>query len=100
MYVKVIKVPEGEAPLPVREAWIGAVFPASGPDEHLAEGVVTGENAPPRLRFSYSAPQSSALEALERLNPTAAAWFREHLLLSSDFIFGADEVVEIHNEGM
>ncbi|MDP2671189.1 MAG: hypothetical protein Q8P13_01875 [bacterium] len=98
MFVKVVKVPAGEAPLHVREAWVGAVFPAYGPHEHLVEGVVTGESVPPRLRFSYAAPQRSALDALEQLNPVAASWFREHLLIASDFIFGADEVEETHNE--
>ncbi len=99
MYVKVVKVPAGEAPLHVRQAWVGTVFQAVGPREYWEEGIVTGKDNPARL--GYAVPQELAVEALERRNPAAADWFREHLRYhSNNLIFGADEVVEIHNEGM
>jgi len=90
-YIRVVRVPPGEAPLWVREKWVGLELPLargeSGPRHVLTSGVVSG----PRNRFAalwrallgrlpdkagYAVYVIDALAVLERTAPDAVEWWR------------------------
>jgi len=90
-YIRVVRVPPGEAPLWVREKWVGLELPLargeSGPRHMLTSGVVSG----PRNRFAalwrrllgrlpdkagYAVYVIDALAVLEQTAPDAVEWWR------------------------
>jgi len=92
--VRIIAVPPGEAPLWVREKWVGLVLPlARGQKEpvaRLTSGVLSG----PRNRLvavwwvllgrlqkesGYAVSAAAALSVLEQTAPDAASWWRENV---------------------
>lgn len=92
-YLLVTAVPPGEAPLWVREKWVGIELPltqrSSSPGTFPAAGVLTG----PRdllsyllgwlsgkfvRREGYLVNALAAVEALEAVHPDAAAWWKKH----------------------
>jgi hypothetical protein len=88
--VRVTSVPPGEAPLWVREQWVGLELPIYGPAiprTYRTVGVVTGPSSLPGLLFAilhhrskktpgYAVNGEAALVALEKASPDAAAWWR------------------------
>ena len=108
--IRIVRAPPGEAPLPVREAWIGLELPAlqGRPGRYLGSGVLSG----PRdvvssiirlltLRMAvhggYAVPALQAVEILERSQPAAALWWREntpHLVRPRRFLVFATECCE------
>ncbi len=78
-YVKIVKVPNGEAPLDVRKAWVGLVLPCDPylgyPDNDLERGILSGKKAA-RNRCGISVRQDLAIEILEKERPEAAAWWK------------------------
>ena len=92
MKVRIISAPQGEAPLHIREAWIGLELDVikGSPVAYLAQGVLTGArswfgqlSAVVRGRFKagvgYPVNAAEAVEVLERTNPEAAAWWRKNV---------------------
>ena len=90
-YIRVVRVPPGEAPLWVREKWVGLELPLArgerGPRHMLTSGVVSG----PRNRFAalwrrllgrlpdkagYAVYVIDALAVLEKTAPEAVEWWR------------------------
>src|SRR5262245_31416390 len=77
--IRIVRVPEGEAPLEIRQAWVGLVlpcdpylgYPASGGEQ----GVCTGRKSA-RNRYGFGVPQDQAIAVLDIENPQAAAWWR------------------------
>ncbi len=100
VYVKVIKTPVGEAPELVRRQWVGVVLETTGPVQPLWEmELLTGADRLER-RFGYEVKYDKAINALKTHSPAAADWFKENVRFkSANLTFGADEVVEIQNEG-
>ena len=110
MKIKIVQTPVGEAPLWVREAWIGLTLPVLGEKQHMsAYGVLTA----PRNWFSqvwahlsgksiemtgYVVDAKFAVDTLAEQNLAAAAWWREHLPHVLDrqgtFLFDADACEE------
>jgi|GEM_PF-2409638 hypothetical protein len=96
-WIKIIKIPEGEAPFEVRQAWVGLTLPCEPvfgyPKlESPERGVVTGQPNQSR-RSVFLVPVVSALEILEQSDPEAAQWWRECAFLGGEcFSFGEDEV--------
>jgi hypothetical protein len=105
--VKIIDVPAGEAPLHVREAWVGLVLPIVGRRSFRlwTSGVLTGARTPwgrlwaalrgrwrKREGYAVDAAEAIRLLALERAD--AAQWWREnasHLIASRRrFLFDRD----------
>jgi hypothetical protein len=89
--VRIVDVPPGEAPLWVREKWVGLELPLArhSPGEHFAFGVLSMPGgllaqiwALARGRANritgYVVEGARAVDILERSSPEAAAWWREH----------------------
>jgi hypothetical protein len=110
--VRIIAIPPGEAPLWVREKWVGLELPLlcwPSARKFVAFGAVSG----PRTWFAqiwallrgrsqriygFAVDASRAVEILDRSSPEAAAWWRENvaelILPSRGLVFHA-EVCEI-----
>lgn len=104
--IEIVTVPVGEAPLWVREAWIGLTLPlANGraSSRWRSVGVLTAPRtclgALRALLFSsrrstgYLVPSAEAIRRLAARNPDAANWWRTHTYFADDdrarFIFDA-----------
>jgi len=91
--VRITKTPPGEAPLEVRNAWVGLVLPLrrgeTGPRRILTAGVVTGPRS--RLGFLVAAllrrfepvvgfviDAAASLEILAEHDASAAEWWRDN----------------------
>lgn len=76
--IKITKTPRGEAPLEVRQAWVGLELPClpiCGFLDGQSYGVVT--NTPLPNRFSFLVFQQDAVEILEKERPEASKWWKE-----------------------
>ena len=92
--IRIVSVPPGEAPLWVRERWVGIVLPLAGRDhgpcEVFTSGVLSGPRNPlialwwglrgrlPR-KIGYAVDAIEAVRILEQTSPVAAAWWRENV---------------------
>jgi hypothetical protein len=92
-YIRIIAIPPGEAPLWVREKWVGLELPLADGDsvvQVFTSGVLSG----PRNRFlaiiwgllgrlkvqsGYPVYVKEALGILEQTAPEAAMWWRENV---------------------
>ncbi len=72
-------MPSGEAPLNIREAWVGLVLPCDPylgySDGGFERGVLS--KAATRNRSGFSVPQDQAIAILEKEKPEAAAWWKD-----------------------
>ena len=85
-------MPPGEAPLHIREAWVGLVLPLAVPSVRsvwIVGGVLTGPKSlwhqrlylllgRGRRQAGYVVNLAVAVTLLERAHPSAAAWWREN----------------------
>ena len=89
--IRITSVPPGEAPVTVREAWMGLALPLhrERPGRYLGSGVLSGPRTVGASLFrlltfrfalhqGYAVPTLPAIEVLERSNPVAARWWREN----------------------
>ncbi len=110
-FIRIISTPPGEAPLEIRQAWVGRVLPLHYPTQKttLTVGVLTG----PKGFFGqlwavlmgrvdegsvYLVKAKIAVEILEEARPEAARWWREHTphLFEANRTFGfAAEACEL-----
>ena len=87
--VRIVRPPEGEAPLWVREAWVGLELPLGRLEPVTVDtvGVLSGPSSQwgfwwARLRgrvhrtTGYEVPSARAIELLARKRPDAADWWR------------------------
>ena len=110
--VKIVRAPRGEAPDWVREAWVGLVLPLkeSRLTTVTTSGVLSGSRSAmgmfwasltgaPVSMTGYLTPAARAIEILERAQPKAAAWWREHapkfLREEAEFLFDAPACVRV-----
>jgi hypothetical protein len=92
-FIRITQVPAGEAPLSVREKWVGLTLPLApsfaSPTNARTFGVLSGPRRPwarvaavllgrTTHHRGYAVEASLALEALHRASPEAAAWWREN----------------------
>jgi len=90
--VRIVAVPPGEAPLWVREKWVGLELPltrwnsartmlgfgaVSGPRTWLTQLWAFARGRSQRI-YGYAINASRAIEILDRSSPEAAAWWREN----------------------
>lgn len=98
-YIKIVKVPDGEAPEEIRKAWVGLILPCHpdvGHNDDREKGALScKENA--RNRYGYAVRQRDAIELLGYKNPAAAQWWKDHGFPQGDdyFSFYHMEVEEI-----
>jgi hypothetical protein len=90
--VRIIGVPPGEAPLGVREKWVGLELPLTrypAPRDYFTFGVLSQPaeclaqlwavaRGRARRVAGFAVEGARAIEVLERSSPEAAAWWREH----------------------
>ena len=89
--IRITSVPPGEAPVTIREAWVGLELPVfrKRPGRYLGSGVLSGprsigESFVHLLTFRFAlhrgfvVPTLPAIEVLERSHPAAARWWREN----------------------
>jgi hypothetical protein len=92
-YIRIVTIPPGEAPLWVREKWVGLELPIADDDAAPHEAYISGVLSGPRNRFfafvwrlfgrldrqsGYPVYVNEALDILEKSAPDAAAWWREN----------------------
>ena len=115
--IKIISAPPGEAPLHIRQAWVGLVLPLAVPSVRsvwIMGGVLTGPKTAlgqwiqlllgrGKRHAGYVVNLAAAVTLLERAHPSAAAWWRENtaemitenrsVIFSAEVCEEAEEVV-------
>lgn len=82
MLIKIVRVPEGEAPEEIRKEWVGCELPITDfarltPTNEVLSGVS-------RIEKGFSVHAFSALAILRKKSREAAAWFENHMRLTTD----------------
>lgn len=91
--IKIIATPSGEAPLHIREAWVGLVLPLVVPKPRLTKtsgGVLTGPKTywgylfrrllgQGKIEVGYAVNVQASLMLLSRVNPSAAQWWHDNV---------------------
>ena len=93
-YIRIVNTPPGEAPLWVREKWVGLELPLVHGDRGVRETYTSGVLTGPRNQFiaawrrllgrlprksGYAVDAQEAFAILERTSPAAAAWWRANV---------------------
>ena len=93
-FIRIVSVPPGEAPLWVRERWVGLQLPLAGRDHGPREVLTSGVLSGPRNRLialwrglrgqlprktGYAVDAIEAVRILEQTSPVAAAWWRDNV---------------------
>lgn len=111
--IRIIAPPPGEAPLEIRQAWVGMLLPvppgrAGRPRSWRVFGVLTGPRnwwkelirilkGESRNEPGYAVNAREAVTLLEAKDPAAAAWWRSntpHVMTGSRYFVFAAEVCE------
>ena len=73
-YIKIIAIPDGEAPEYIRKIWVGRILPCIGVRKsYQVRGILTGQF---KTKDDIClVPQVDALRILKLLNPTVAGWW-------------------------
>jgi hypothetical protein len=87
--IRITSIPPGEAPVSIREAWVGLELPLlrDKPLRYLGSGVLSGPRSfvatlihlmTFRLKVytAFVVPSLTAVEILEKSDPVAARWWR------------------------
>lgn len=94
--IRIIATPRGQAPLSIREKWIGTVIPLADQNtKGIQIGVAGGQ---PENVGGYKVNPREAVNRLEQNHPEAAAWWNSNFPVDtvSAFVFAQDvcELVE------
>ena len=96
VYIQIIYLPQGEAPLEIRKSWIGCSFPADGPIQLETREVVSGVA---RHAMGYGVRATVAIASLRHNNHLSAATWWEKLygeaVSGEGLFFNADECLVI-----
>jgi hypothetical protein len=94
MRIRIIATPPGQAPLEVREEWVGLELDVLGRDDGNSTGVLggAGEN-----QGGYMVWGDDAVEALAVKSPAAAHWWEQNApwVLQTRLVFKQDVCEEI-----
>lgn len=95
--IRIVKTPQGEAPLEVREKWVGVEIPAACYLSHDGDSHSVISKEPVAPRAAYLVLQTEAIKALSLHDKNAALWWQECGLVEEGlhYSFQASEVVEI-----
>ncbi len=92
--IKIIRIPAGDAPLHVRQAWVGLILPCHPfvglPDKGLDRSVLSRKRVE-RNKSGFSVSQVLAIAILENCKPRAAKWWKDHNYPKSGECFGFAE---------
>lgn len=77
--IRVVSVPDGEAPLEIRRAWVGVEFPALNRTPVAVNGAGVLTATPVGTEWGYIVDANVAVTALAATNPAAAAWWRTNV---------------------
>ena len=96
--VRIVATPGGEAPLNIREAWVGLTLPLAYPNPHTVEttGALSLTRQPPRVGYLVEGRQ--ALNILAGKAPQAARWWLEqasHVVEAGYCLVFSAEVCEV-----
>lgn len=96
MKIKIISTPSGEAPLEVREQWIGCEMEASDPSPNSIQMGVLGGDVDRDNLDGYAVEFLHAVEVLEKKSRSAALWWHNLMFYPDHLIFGKGccEVIE------
>jgi hypothetical protein len=93
-FIRIVSVPPGEAPLWVREKWVGLELPLAYGDSGARRAITSGVLSGPRNRLialwwalrgrlerksGYAVDANEAVRILEGTAPEAAAWWRKNV---------------------
>jgi hypothetical protein len=93
-YIRIVTIPPGEAPLWVREKWVGLELPLAGGDRGPRMSFTSGVLSGPRNRLialwwallgrlkrqtGYAVDAIEAVRILEATAPDAASWWRQNV---------------------
>jgi len=93
MHVRIVRTPPGEAPLDVREAWVGLVLPLwpgeIGSRQFVTQGVLTGPRTFMGYLFArlfrrfekvdgFCVDAAAAIQVLAKHSTRAAEWWQTH----------------------
>jgi hypothetical protein len=93
-YIRIARIPSGEAPSWVREKWVGLELPLANHDQGPRDAYTSGVLSGPRNRLiaawwgllgrlqqksGYAVDAQEALAILEKSAPDAAFWWRENV---------------------
>jgi hypothetical protein len=100
MWIRIKDVPPGEAPLWVRQAWVGHVLPLADGEKGKAAAIGSGVlSRNVNLQHGYIVEGLVAVAILGDTSPEAAAWWWEntpHLLVPGKrFLFAAQVCEEL-----
>ena len=75
--IKIVKVPDGEAPLEIRQKWVGTIIPLAEnlPPGLVVAGVISGKRVNAGYNDGYHVETIVAIQALEKKNPETAEWW-------------------------
>ncbi len=110
--IRITSIPPGEAPVTIREAWIGLELPLryDAPRRYLGSGVLSGPRNKLqtlvhlltfklKIQTGFVVPSLAAIEILEKTQPDAARWWRENaphtVRPGRNFLFSTDCCVRV-----
>jgi hypothetical protein len=98
-YLRILRIPPGEAPEIIRRAWVGIELPLrrseTDPQPMESVGVLSGQG--PALRTGYAVDARKAVKVLATRSPAVAAWWLNnapHVLAAGYRLFFPSEVCE------
>ena len=76
--IRITRVPTGEAPEEIRQAWVNVNLPCEPILGYGSDGEhgVLSKKPLKRNRYSFQVPEDLAIEALEKAAPHAARWWQ------------------------
>ena len=83
--IRIISIPDGEAPESVRREWVGLELPHLGQASGMIHGILSKRSH--GVQSYWGVPQDEAIRILEQRSPDAARWFREHGFPAPGMIF-------------
>jgi len=115
MRIRIVSLPDGEAPEDIRRAWIGLTLPLMAgdnaprviksvggvltmPKTKMGEWwrIITGRTV---RKTGYCVPATRSIQILEDTNPEAAAWWKKNVPLVNDkqeaFLFNVEACEEV-----
>lgn len=97
--IRIIKVPDGDPPLWVRQAWLHLILPCDPylgfPEGGLERGIVSGKEVT-HNRYGYSVPPEEALKILRQFKPKEADWWKDNVVFKpGDYLGFAEDEAEI-----